>query len=408
MVNLKMSYDVAVIGLGPAGASSLYYASFNGLRAVGFDKRRKIGEPVKCGEFLPHPSEYKHLLPNAKHVELLTNIPTEIVRNNTKRVSIYSPRGVEYEIEFNGYVIDRANFDKWIVSKALDSGAEVMAATEIRSLVKSKDGYVVRGISINGRSVEVKSKFIILATGIPTKLLNDLNMDVKLTEHDTCFTIQSKMSNVVTDADKVEMYVGKSYAPGAYAWIIPCGDGYANVGLGVRKPFVAGGDERIHLRSFLDKFVREHPVASTKLRRAKLISLVSKVLPVGPPVKTVGDRAYLVGDVANHVIASIGAGVPTSVIAGSIAGESVARFLNNSAPIHVYEETWRKEIGDALERGYRIRQVIDALVESDEFVEIVLRLFKFYIKDIIRLKEPAIVRLARRLPLSKLARLSLS
>ena len=91
-----MSYELTVIGLGPGGGSTLYYAAKHGVKAIGLDKRREIGVPIQCGEFIPQNHMYKEILPNAKHIDLLTSFPKYIIRNTIKSVSLYSPKGREY------------------------------------------------------------------------------------------------------------------------------------------------------------------------------------------------------------------------------------------------------------------------------------------------------------------------
>ena len=56
-------YDVIVIGAGPAGSTTAYYAAKNQLNVLILDKKKEIGYPVQCGEFLPAVDEIRDILP---------------------------------------------------------------------------------------------------------------------------------------------------------------------------------------------------------------------------------------------------------------------------------------------------------------------------------------------------------
>ncbi|MDA0998179.1 MAG: geranylgeranyl reductase, partial [Proteobacteria bacterium] len=45
--------DIAVVGLGPAGARAARIAAEAGRRVIGFDRRATAGTPVQCAEFIP-------------------------------------------------------------------------------------------------------------------------------------------------------------------------------------------------------------------------------------------------------------------------------------------------------------------------------------------------------------------
>ena len=47
------SYDIVVIGAGPAGASAAQAAAQRGAKVLMIDRRQRIGVPVQCAEFVP-------------------------------------------------------------------------------------------------------------------------------------------------------------------------------------------------------------------------------------------------------------------------------------------------------------------------------------------------------------------
>ena len=70
----KASYDVIVVGAGPAGSTAAFYAARNGASVLLLDKKREIGSPIQCAGFLPDASEVRALLPDAKLPDTLKSI----------------------------------------------------------------------------------------------------------------------------------------------------------------------------------------------------------------------------------------------------------------------------------------------------------------------------------------------
>lgn len=47
--------DVLVVGLGPAGARAATEAARAGYSVIALEKKKKVGIPVQCAEFIPMP-----------------------------------------------------------------------------------------------------------------------------------------------------------------------------------------------------------------------------------------------------------------------------------------------------------------------------------------------------------------
>jgi digeranylgeranylglycerophospholipid reductase len=51
----RIKVDIIIIGAGPAGSTTAEHAALQGAEVIVLEKRPVIGEPVRCGEFMPHP-----------------------------------------------------------------------------------------------------------------------------------------------------------------------------------------------------------------------------------------------------------------------------------------------------------------------------------------------------------------
>jgi flavin-dependent dehydrogenase len=189
------------------------------------------------------------------------------------------------------------------------------------------------------------------------------------------------------------MYFGSQVAPGGYAWIIPKGESTANVGFGMRRPF---GEPAVSLKQYLRRFIKSHPLVSSRTKKAKIVSRVGAIIPIGGPVvKTYSENALLVGDAAGHVMASNGGGIPTALVGGEIAGESVINHLTDGDSLSAYEASWKREIGTELFTALRILRIADQVMPSDRITDQCMRLAgSRYLKHLIRCRLPAPVDLA--------------
>ncbi len=378
-------YDAIVIGLGPGGGSALYKIASQGYKVIGFDKRREIGVPIQCGEFIPQYHEYKGILPEVtdEYLEIFRKMPLSLVDNKTDTVRVVTPGGDQYDVKFDGYTIDRERFDKWIVRMAVDKGAEVRIRANVFKL--ERDGTV--HVRIGDKVEKYQAEAVVIAAGTSSTLLDQVGLYRETDEMNLGHVINYQMAGVESEENVVEMYTGKRYSPGAYAWIIPKGGGVANVGLGIRYDYV-DGDRDINV--YMERFWREHPIASPKLRRAQPLSYVGGLVPVGPPpTKTVSGKFLSVGDSANQNIASLGAGIVTSSIGGIAAGEAVGKYLAGEKPLEYYEELWRRLLGRSLEDGYKLRLVIDLITKDDRYTDIFMSIVgKDRLTDLVYTKAP--------------------
>src|SRR2546422_10532071 len=88
------------------------------------------------------------------------------------------------------------------------------------------------------------------------------------------------------------MYMDPRYSPGGYGWIIPKGHGRANVGIGIREPYVRRDWQ---IRDLLTGFIEKNKVASKRLVGGKRASMIGDSLPVdGPLSRTYSDRVMAV------------------------------------------------------------------------------------------------------------------
>src|SRR2546428_746189 len=124
-------YDVIVVGSGPAGATAARYAARRGLRVLLVDKRKEVGVPVQCGEYVAHNEEVRAIFPTVTELEDLMEVPYRVREIDTPVIRIWSPNGRRYDIPFQGFTVRRDKMDQGIAAQAVQEGAELMTETTV-------------------------------------------------------------------------------------------------------------------------------------------------------------------------------------------------------------------------------------------------------------------------------------
>jgi digeranylgeranylglycerophospholipid reductase len=345
--SVKMDdYDVVIIGAGPAGSSTAFYAARKGLRVLIVDQRKMIGDPVQCGEFIPTTKELEIIFPRAKNLSELFSINYSLIEMRTNKIKCISPKMKEYEIPFEGYTVDRRIYDKYLVKKAIEAGADLRTNTKFLSL-NCKRVKLDKG--------QIETKVIVGADGYASNVAKSIRMK---TVDLLCPCILGQVEGEFEPI--VEMFFG-SIAPGGYAWVIPKNNS-ANVGLGIQKT------SNIPLRNMLNKFL--------KLRKLKdICKLCMGFVPISGPIpQTVKNNVIIVGDAAGQVMATSGGGIPISMICGRLAGNAISEHIKNNVPLELYEKQWKYVVGSELKTALEIKKMFDKVFRRNFTLEFVMKI----------------------------------
>ncbi len=331
-----MQLDVAVIGLGPAGASAALiaaqYATKAGLRVACFEKKSIPGHPVQCAEFVPAMLDAGELVMNETSVQRIHEMIT-YVESGTPDLTK----------NFSGHMIDRRAFDASLVVKAQAAGAKCVFGVKLKSV--SADGE----LTFSDGQV-VRAKIIIGADGphsLIGKAVGSVNTDIVETRQ-LSTTLQKP--HMATD-----IYLSNDF-PGGYGWMFPKGD-IANIGLGVypaQKNLLKPALENLHAR-----------IAATGQVGTEIIGYTGGAIPVGgmlrPDGKLGETTVLLAGDAAGLTNPITGAGIAAAVMSGRLAGEAVAACLGgDDEAIDIYVEDLADLFGASLARAVlRRKQLFD-------------------------------------------------
>ena len=354
---LSESYDIVVIGAGPAGSCAARAAAQRGAKVLLIDRRQRLGIPVQCAEFVP------------QGISRHASFSSACIMQRVEKMVTHLPGRIAYEMKSPGYMLDRSLFDKELAASAILSGAKISVGTKAVGL--SPEGLVVKQSS---KKKTIPAKVFISADGANSSI-------ARFVGQPSLKTIVALQYEVVLSEPQnhVDVYFHQDYE-GGYGWFFPKGK-TANAGVGV----VSSKASRLTdlLEHFLDFLKR-----SKKLKEIQTVSKTGGVIPCEFREKNVFENVLLVGDAAGHAHPITGAGIFNAVLGGEIAGRIAAeaiergdlRYLEN------YETEWREAFGKSLSYGALKRDFLDENWNKSEidFEELIPKTwigFKEYYED---------------------------
>ncbi len=250
-----ISYDVVVVGAGPAGSIVARHAAMAGARTLVIEEHAASGSPVQCTGLV-----------SSKTLDVCGIEPGAWVYQKIKGAHIFSPDGSSISIggeKVRAYVIDRRIFDRLLLQRAAEAGADVMMKTKAVGLGPglglglgprpgagpgqgNARGKKVLQVITNGKRFDISAGVIIGADGVQGSIArwSALGQVQKVLSG-----VQIETAYDVENTDHVEVFLG-SDVPGFFAWAVPVSENTARIGLCV-DPAKTHLSAYEHLKRFL-------------------------------------------------------------------------------------------------------------------------------------------------------------
>jgi digeranylgeranylglycerophospholipid reductase len=353
------TYDIAVIGAGPAGVMAAWKAAESHAKTVLIEREPSPGKKVCAEGVLAEALIDAELKPS-----------NEFVSNYISGAVLYAPdEQKKVNVGGEGYILDKPAFLRVLAERAEKAGSEARFETSVEN-VERKDGLVE--IQTKGKeSSSLRARIVVGCDGTGSILARRF---FPRKNYQAITALQYSMTDcVVEDESKLEIYVGHEKAPAGYIWVFPKGKGEANVGIGVK-----GAGAKV----LLDKFIEKHPRA---FGSAKIERTLAAPVPVGGEVESyVADNMMLCGDAASQVIPLTGAGIHTGLVAGKIAGEeaAVSALKGDVSAVNLeryrdrFDKLWGQRISNSLKALDSFERfsdselnIITGLLEGQDLVE---------------------------------------
>ncbi len=307
------SFDVAVVGGGPAGATAATHLARQGRSVLLLDRP---GEIKPCGGAIP-PQLIREF-----------EIPQELLCARVHAARMVSPadRHVDMPIE-GGYVgmVDRDVFDDWLRRRAAEAGAELREGT-FRALSED-DGGGVRLTYLEGRGGsgaerrEVRARLVVGADGANSAVGRQAVPGSKEVPHVAAYheiiEPPAPSGGACFDPQRADVYYRGSLSPDFYGWVFPHGE-QVSVGVG-------SAVKGFSLRQATAELRAAAGLEGTRTRRRE-----GAPLPLYPLKRwDNGRNVVLTGDAAGTVAPASGEGIYYAMAGGQRTAEAVDSALHS-------------------------------------------------------------------------------
>ncbi|MBA7534102.1 Rifampicin monooxygenase [subsurface metagenome] len=244
-----LEYDVVVVGGGPAGCMTAKYAAKEGVSTLIIEEDAEIGEPVQCAGLISKRAIEESELKSKSFINC--ELKGAIIHSHSHDVRIESPSP-----EKRAFAIGRSVFDKELAKEAQKEGADIILGSKVKR-VKKRAGGAKLTISTTGKE-EIRASVVIGADGARSGVAKMAGM--KVTKNFlNCVQVEGEYE---MDEAFAEIFVGKTIAPGFFAWAIPINEDVARIGLCIDKRFSPHPNPLL----FLKRNLSEHPIIARKYK----------------------------------------------------------------------------------------------------------------------------------------------
>ena len=367
-----MKCDVAIIGGGPAGSTAATILAMHGRRVVVLEKDRfprfHIGESL-----LPRSMRVLERIGVLKNIEsagFVKKFGAEIVSGCGEKSSRFYFKDGFRSTGDHAFQVERAEFDKLLLDRARESGAEVREGTEVTGVsftdsearVETADGVVEADyvLDCSGRSTLLASYFEVKE---PYPGLNKFAIYAHYENVDRAEGVDGTLTRMIRAKDR-------------WFWMIPLGPTKMSVGV------VMDTSAFRELRTTPDKVLNDSiemlPVMRDRMSRSERVT----------PVHTCGDYSYrnsvlhgrrwlLAGDAAGFIDPVFSSGIFLGMLGAEQAADAIHAALERPARALPLFDRYQRRMQKVMKiyltfvRGWYRQEFIETVLNPQNILQIV-------------------------------------
>jgi len=336
------TFDVIIVGAGPAGTSAAYCLAGSGLKIAVIDKA-VFPRDKTCGDGLTHDVSKQLRIISPSLAEAFEKLPhktesygAEVISPDNRR--LYLPfvlKGLNQPI----HTCRRLDFDNFMFGQLQQfSNVKTFENCIPESLRISRDCAILE-TSLGS----FEARMVVGADGVNSFVARETGMKRVSKEHQ-CVSLRTYYKGLMPlrEGNPIEMYVLKDILPG-YLWIFHLGNGLSNVGIGMIASII--NKRKINLNRSFEEMLSSEPLKSRLAGGERVETFKGHILPLGGERKDIsGNRFLLAGDAASLVDPFTGEGVGNAIRSGRVAAEHILACVKADDFSAEFNKSYDREI----------------------------------------------------------------
>ncbi len=333
---MEEKFDAAIVGAGPAGISAAHVLADRGLKVIVLERGEYPGSKNMFGGVL-----YGRALGGIIPDYLQKGCPIErnIVESRISWLSEEGSIGLTYrdqaffeKLQYNGFTVGRAKFDRWFADQARAKGALLVCSTVVTDLLRDGAGRVV-GVKTDRDDGDLRANVVLLADGVNSPLAAKSGFRPEVRPGNVALAVKEL---IALPEEVIDERFGVSAGNGVTNEIL----GNVTLGMnGVAFVYTNRRSVSIGIGANLSDFARERVRPYEMLERLKLHPAIAPLIKDGKPgeylahwlpeggwktvPKLFGDGFLIAGDSAMLFNALHREGSNLAMASGRLAAETI-------------------------------------------------------------------------------------
>jgi electron transfer flavoprotein-quinone oxidoreductase len=321
-----------VVGAGPAGSACAYALAQKGIDTVLLERGRVPGEK-NVASFVLYVSVLEKLIPDFRHdLPVERNVVrTDIVylgEQDSKSLQSYNYSYVDNPMAFTAF---RRKFDSWLAQKAVAAGAQLITGMKVTDLIK--DGDQVLGIRVGEE--ELYADVVVGADGFHS-IVGEKSGLIHEWPPERCLLAVKEVLNLPSEVinERFQVTDGLACEQGIYCYKVNELDVFSatlytnldSVSLAVFARLDELQQKNIQLHEQLE-MLKQHSYFHNLIKDATLREYQAHILSDGGRIKPqnfYGNGVLLCGEAGGITDTDSGMGIPTCMLSGMMAAETIA------------------------------------------------------------------------------------